>query len=176
MQQNVRSKLLEAPRPQCSVLLFPPHRGLDGLLQPPTLVGLVCAAGGALVLPAKGWALEPALELLEKRCRHGGLLARSFMAWFQGAPPRPFRFAMVTGVLRELAIDGHLHPAGQGWEAGYVVDPSWRAVHVALAARLPRSESRPLGAAGQRLVASLTTWSKKAVVADAPRSDTISGP
>ena len=130
------------------------------LLSPATLVGLVCSSSGAEVIPARGWALEPALELLELRAQRDSLLSRSIRSWVDQWAGRTFRFVGVDAVLRELAVSGKLLPVGVGWNAGYTLDEAWSNDHGTLLGFLSTEERRTLKQAGQRLTATLTTWSK----------------
>jgi hypothetical protein len=67
-------------------------------------------------------------------------------------------------MLRDLAIAGRLSVEGRGWDAGYRPAATWLAQGVAALASLTQSERSAVSLAGQKLIASVTIWSKKSVV------------
>jgi hypothetical protein len=129
-----------------------------------SLVGLLCAAARVDRLPARGWALESALDALDRiQARETAAIKRVVARWPRGLGGVVPRFQGADEIIRELARAGHLSPAGEGWGAGWVPNPGWVASHERLALALSTADRMLLRRAAQGLNAALVTWSKKAV-------------
>ncbi len=133
-------------------------------LTPQSIIGLLCAFARVDRLPARGWALEAGLEIVD---RHDGdeqlALKRAVSRLPRGPGGVLPRFGALDKLLQDLAQAGHLTRAGRGWDAGFVPDKVWIAAHEALAVSLSARERALLRKAAQALKATLTTWSKNAV-------------
>jgi hypothetical protein len=141
-------------------------------LTPSTLIGLICAVARVERLPARGWALEIALDSLDRYPVAGDIsVKRAVARW-----PRPASCAAklhgIDLVVRQLAAAGHLVPSGRGWFAGYVPEEGWLEAHARLASSLCDADRQLLRRAVQGLQAALSTWSKKAVASGPAGSST----
>jgi hypothetical protein len=143
-------------------------------LTPQALIGLLCALAKVERLPARGWAVEVALDWIDGvNSRPDLSVKRSVARWKRGRPGVASRYAGLEQLLIGMARQGLLAPDGRGWSAGFVPAPDWVERHVALAARLPADDLAVLAKAAQGLSASIRTWSKKAVASRPTGSETI---
>ena len=142
-------------------------------LSPTALVGLICAYARVERLPARGWALEIALDALARHTQGSdGALSRAVARWPRS--PCCSTFRGLDKAVRELAAAGHLLPSGSGWEAGFNPATAWIDAHAELAGALAENDRAALARAVQGLQAAVRTWSKKAVAAGPVRgSSTI---
>lgn len=125
------------------------------------IIGLVWAAAGALRVPARAWPLQIALEVLEIEAPPGGRLARAMDLWPTSVTSHGRCRTNVERTLRALARNRALSTEGRGWDAGYRPTPDWLEYGRIALTSLTTGERAAVGLAAQRMVASLTTWSKK---------------
>jgi hypothetical protein len=143
-----------------SIYIMQPQSTIEVTAQ--ALVGLLCAAARVERLPARGWALEVALDVLDQTSRAEATPVRRAIArWPRNTGGVRGRYRDLDQLVRELARAGSVVPDGRGWSAGYVPTHDWLAPHTRLAALLPVSDQVLLGKAAQRLNAILSTWSKR---------------
>lgn len=135
---------------------------------PVVLIGLICAAGGIHVLPARAWPLEAAIEELQNRSPVGGPVRRAAERW-SGRRSEGYGVAGVTVALRRLASVGRVAPEGSGWEAGWRLEPEWLSKHEALLANLDAADREAVLSVGHLAAEMSSRWSKKAEAA-APTS------
>lgn len=142
----------------------------------PALIGLICAEARVRRLPARGWALEVALDVLDLSLgAEGTPLRRAIARWSRAIGGVRGRYHGLDGLVRGLARAGNLAPEGSGWAAGYAPVSGWLCSYAELVELLPSSDRAALERAAQRLNATLSTWSKNfstsgAVGVDAIRS------
>lgn len=125
------------------------------------ILGLIWAAVGQVRVPARCWPLQIALELLEARSPSSGRVRRALDAWPVEVTSHGRGRTGIDGLLRDLAISGALHVEGTGWEAGYLPTSQWLERGFIALTSLGGPEREAVKIAAQRLVASLTIWSKK---------------
>jgi hypothetical protein len=136
------------------------------------IVGMVWALAGERLIPANSWPMQIAIESLEERVPSDGRVSRALEAWPAGVTSRGRRRPNIDAMLRSLALQGLLSVEGRGWDAGYRPTKGWLD-HGALAlSSLSRPERDAVGIAAQRLIASLTIWSKKSRTALSDKSVT----
>lgn len=132
----------------------------------PALVGLLVAASGGARLPARSWALDIAIEVIEASTATPSSLGRACSRVARSRAPSGGRLRALDKTVLGLARGGHLIPEGRGWDAGFSPAPAWLARHSDLIVELVPGDRAALRKAGQRLKAVLRTWSKKAVASD----------
>lgn len=134
----------------------------------PVLLGLICAVGGVKRLPAGCWAIELALDKMDRqKLPASTAVMRTVRRWPRSSGPVSAQFNGLDELLRRLALAGHLCPVGRGWFACYELGAPWLEAHVRLASTLAPGDLRLLKTGAQSLHAALRTWSKKAA-ASAP--------
>jgi hypothetical protein len=136
------------------------------------ILGLLWAAAGPVRVPARCWPMQIALDVLEAQAPLIGRVERVLEAWPVSISSHGRRRSDVDGILRDLAIAGFLVVEGRGWDAGYRPTERWLAQGTAALASLTASERASVKVAAQRLVASVTIWSKKSLVELSDRSAT----
>jgi hypothetical protein len=125
------------------------------------ILGIVWAAAGPLRVPARPWPLHIALDVVEVEAPPAGRLWRALECWPASVTSRGrYRIGMEQ-MLRQLAREGALSVEGLGWDAGYRPTLGWLQQGTIALASLTRAEHAAVRNAAQKLVASLTTWSKK---------------
>lgn len=130
-------------------------------VHPAALVGLLCARAGAVRIPAQPWALEIAVEVIDREAPASSVLSRSLSYVRRRGDPSRDRRLNVASLLRGLVRSGHLRPEGSGWHAGYAVSSNWLNRQVKLFGVLPARDRAALARAGQRFRAVLAARSKK---------------
>lgn len=134
------------------------------------IVGMVWAAAGALCVPVRCWPMQIALETLESQTPPAGRVSRALEAWPAGRASHGQRRAGMDGLLRDLAIEGCLSVEGRGWDAAYRPTRRWLDHGELALVSLNGAERAAVATAAQRLVASLTIWSKKSFTDPSDRS------
>jgi hypothetical protein len=132
-------------------------------LLPEELIGVIWAAAGPVRVPARCWPMQIALSALDARAPAVGRVDRVLVGWSVTLSSQGRRRGSVDSVLRDLAIRGALSVEGRGWEAGYRPRPIWLAQGAAALASLTDSERSAVRLAAQKLIASVTIWSKNSV-------------
>lgn len=131
---------------------------------PVALIGLICAAGGIELVPARAWPVEAAIEQLRTSAPAGRVVRRAAQRW-SGTRCEGYGVAGVAAALRQLVAAGRAVPEGTGWDAGWRLRPEWLSAHEVLLSGLDTSERAAVLAAGQLAAEMSSRWSKKAVAA-----------
>lgn len=131
-----------------------------------TLYSLVAAVAQVERLPAQPWAMADAMSYVARHAPGGGSLS-----WFAKITnKRPGAADKLTrDAVRQLVTAGDLLPVGHGWHAGYEITGRAHESAMHVLESLPSHDQDVIEAAGQRLVAMATIWSKKAVASRVPR-------
>jgi len=137
-------------------------------ITPAALVGLICAAGGLEVIPARAWPVEAAIEVLQQLAPADGPVRRAAERWSGRRPAAP-GLPGVRPALRQLAAVGSLAPDGCGWRAGWRIAATWSEFHLGLLAGLQPADRAAVQSAGQLAAEMSSSWSKNEVAA-APTS------
>lgn len=142
--------------------------GSEVQITPAALVGLICAAGGLEVIPARAWPVEAAIEVLQQRAPADGPVRRAADRWPGRRPAGP-GLRGVRASLRQLAAVGWVAPDGSGWRAGWRIATAWSEFHLGLLAGLQPADRAAVQSAGQLAAEMSSSWSKNEVAA-APTS------
>jgi hypothetical protein len=137
------------------------------------VVALLLAAAKAPRVPARCWPLEIALERLAVEMPKDSALSHRLTRWTRTTSDAGRTFAGIDSLLRDLALRGTVRVEGAGWDAGYRLTERALAEARALIGALSSSERRALQRAAQRLVASLSIWSKNSLDERPTGSSTI---
>jgi len=129
------------------------------------LVAAIWATAGRVRIPVRGWPMELALDVVESSAPQRGRLRAAISLWPSIITSHGRCRPQVSGLLRDLALSGDLAVEERGWDAGYRPLPQWLVACAAILASLTRPERDVLVNAAQRLVASVTIWSKNALAA-----------
>jgi hypothetical protein len=136
------------------------------------LIGMIWAAAGPVRVPARCWPMQIALAVLDTQVPAIGRVDRVLGEWPESVSSHGRHRNNVDSILRDLAIAGLLSVEGRGWDAGYRPSAAWLAQGAAALASLTRSERAAVRLAAQKLIASLTIWSKNSVTCVPDRSVT----
>lgn len=128
---------------------------------------MLIAAAGDVRVPANPWPFQIALGDLRDRCADADRLGGTLATWPLVTSEAGRTYAGVDRMFHELLRAGEVRTEGHGWHAGYRATSVSLRRYRDLIAGLSSRDRRALVHAGQRLVACLTIWSKKAV-ASAP--------
>jgi len=122
---------------------------------------MIWVGAGPVVLPFRCWPMQIALESLEAEAPSTGRLGWTLDHWPAGFTSAGRCRPGLDSMLRALARSGALTIEGRGWNAGYLPSRMWfEECSIALAS-LSSTERAAISTAAQRLVASVTIWSKK---------------
>lgn len=142
-------------------------------LSPDEVLGVVWSVAGPIRVPARCWPMQVALENLALHLGRGvGQLAHAVASWPIQVSSSGRAYVGVDLILRELANAGHLIPEGRGWDGGFRPSSAWLERSSFVRTSLPSYERAAVDRAAQRLVATVTIWSKKALVSLDDRSAT----
>src|SRR5262245_7500201 len=130
-------------------------------VHPATLLGLLCAGLEQPRIPAQPWALEIAVEVLDREAPASSVLSRSLSCVRRRGDPSRDRRLDVASLLRGLVRGGHLRPEGSGWHAGYAVSSNWLDRQVKLFGVLPATDRAALARASQRFRAVLAALRRR---------------
>lgn len=131
-------------------------------ITPAVLLGLISAAGGIGLVPARGWPVEAAIETLREQAAAGGPVRRAAERW----PTRSsvgYGCSGVDALFRRLTTVGWAKAEGSGWHAGWRLQPEWITGHLALLWSLDDADREAVDAAGQLAAEMVSRWSKKTV-------------
>jgi hypothetical protein len=139
------------------------------LIATDTLYSLIAAVAQVERLPAQPWAMADAMSYVARHAPGSGSL--SWLAKIINKRPGAVD-KLAREAVQQLVIAGDLVPVGHGWHAGYEVSGRAHESAMHVLESLPAHDQDVIEAAGQRLVAMATIWSKKAVASRLPRSAT----
>jgi hypothetical protein len=113
---------------------------------------LLIAAGNIPFLSAQLWPLDLALVVLDREAPEQSELRRALARMAQAAStPNGQRFTGLRSSIHRLVTRGALMPGGEGWNAGYTVEPEMRAEGSRVLASLGAPDQQALRRAAQAL-------------------------
>lgn len=130
-------------------------------LTPDAVLPLLLAAADADFVPAQLWPLDTALIVLDREISAESPVARALGRMPQARITTSQRFTGLRGSIHRLVAAGALVPGGEGWGAGYAVEPDLLDRGRAMIAVLSLPEQVALRRAGQTFRDASRMLSKK---------------
>jgi hypothetical protein len=112
---------------------------------------LLIAAGNIRFLSAQLWPLDLALVVLDREVPEESELRRALARMAQASTPNGQRFTGLRSSIHRLVARGALRPGGEGWDAGYTVEPEIADEGRRMLAALPQPDQAALRRAAQAL-------------------------
>ena len=112
---------------------------------------LLIGAGDIRFLSAQLWPLDLALVVLDREAPEQSELRRALARMPQASTPNGQRFTGLRSSIHRLAARGALMPGGEGWDAGYTVEPDIADEGRRMLAALPLPDQVALRRAAQAL-------------------------
>jgi hypothetical protein len=130
-------------------------------LTPESVLPLLLAAANADFIPAQLWPLDTALVVLDREKPKESEIGRALDRMPQVRITTGQRFTGLRSSMHRLAAAGALLPHGEGWAAGYAVDPDFLNRGRRMLATLPLPDQAALRCAAQALSDASRMLSKK---------------
>jgi hypothetical protein len=125
------------------------------------ILGIIWAAAGRVRVPVRCFPMQVALDVLDQTVPASGRLRRALASWPKAVTSAGMSHAGMDQTLQALRFSHLILAEGRGWDAGYRPSEAWFEQCCATLAGLGKGEYNAVCGAAQRLVACLTTWSKK---------------
>jgi hypothetical protein len=142
-------------------------------LIPEAVVPLLLGAGNTEFLSAQLWPLDLALVVLAREAPEGSEVQRVLARMPQAAASNGQRFTGLRNSIQRLVARGALRPGGEGWDAGYAVQPKIREDGRRMLKALPLPDQAALQSAAQALSEALRMVSKNGAASAPSGSATI---